>query len=317
MSAIEQIKQPFAAFVASLALYLAAVVVPVVGSVFLPLTAQPLARLGLRAGNLAALGAIIAASCALYAAGGEALALGYLLIASMALFLLYALAPGRALERVVLLAASGVFALGVATLHALAGSFAALKEIARKTLDENLRLALSVYEKAGVSRESTDFIREQWPGVLEFLLVILPGLAFAASAIAVLLNLLLLIRRFGADKAGVLPGGDPREWKAPEPLVWIFIASGFGALVFEEGWIRAPSLNVLLVSALCYFFQGFAIIAYYFHHKKVPVLLRALGYALIFLEPTVILVVTGLGLFDLWIDFRRLNKKELHPTQAA
>jgi uncharacterized protein YybS (DUF2232 family) len=71
------------------------------------------------------------------------------------------------------------------------------------------------------------------------------------------------------------------------------------------------------MSALFYFFQGLAIVAYFFHHKKVPMLLRSIGYVLIAVEQFVTLFVVGLGLFDLWGDFRRLNKRDLNPTQTT
>jgi hypothetical protein len=45
--------------------------------------------------------------------------------------------------------------------------------------------------------------------------------------------------------------------------------------------------------------------------------LRGIGYALIFLEQLFTLLVVGLGLFDLWGDFRRLNKRDLHPTHTS
>jgi hypothetical protein len=66
-----------------------------------------------------------------------------------------------------------------------------------------------------------------------------------------------------------------------------------------------------------YFFQGLAIVAYYFHRMNVPLLLRGLGYGLIVFEQLCTILVVGLGLFDLWGDFRRLNHKDLNPTQAA
>jgi uncharacterized protein YybS (DUF2232 family) len=253
----------------------------------------------------------------LYGLGGRELALGYLIIASMAVFLLFSLAPQRSLEKVVLAAATGFFALGFATLHALAGSLAQLQSVIRNTLGENLQLALKVYDKAGVSPESAEFLREQWPQLVEFVLQIAPALALTGCAVAVLVNLLLLVHRLPHARGSLLPAGDPKEWKSPEPLVWGFIGAGFCALVFEDGWIKTLSLNLFLVSLVFYFFHGLAIIAYYFHHKNVPVFLRGLGYTLIFLEQVIMLIVVGLGLFDLWGDFRRLNKKDFHPTHAS
>jgi hypothetical protein len=42
-----------------------------------------------------------------------------------------------------------------------------------------------------------------------------------------------------------------------------------------------------------------------------------LGYALLALEQIMMLAVVGLGLFDLWMDFRGLNKKDLTPDQVS
>ncbi|MGH7843577.1 MAG: DUF2232 domain-containing protein [Candidatus Binatia bacterium] len=317
MSHVERIKHSFLALVSSLCLFLAAVLVPIAGTLFLPLVPQPLLRLGVRWGKATVLGTILTVIPVLYGLGGRELVLGYLIVASMAVFLLFSLAPGRSLEKVVLAAATGFFALGCATLHALAGSLAQLQNVIRNTLGQNLQLALKVYDRAGVSPESTEYLREQWPQLVEFVLEIAPALAFTGCAVAVLLNLLLLVHRFPHARGSFLPAGDPKEWKSPEALVWGFIGAGFCALVLGNGWIKTLSLNFFLVSLVFYFFQGLAIIAYYFHHKNVPVFLRGLGYTLIFLEQVIMLIVVGLGLFDLWGDFRRLNKKDFHPTPAS
>jgi hypothetical protein len=39
----------------------------------------------------------------------------------------------------------------------------------------------------------------------------------------------------------------------------------------------------------------------------VPVFLRLLGYPLLFMNPLFFLIIL-LGLMDLWLDFRRLNR---------
>jgi uncharacterized protein YybS (DUF2232 family) len=317
MNYVEHIKHPLLALASSLSLFLAAVLIPIAGTLLLPLAPQPLLRLGVKAGKVAALGVAGVVAIILYGLGGKDLASGYVIIASMGIFLLFAMSPNRALENVVLIAAAQFFALGFATLYALAGSIGQLQDVIRHTLGQNLQLALKVYEKAGVSRESTDFLRAHWPQLVEFILQILPALAFAGCAVAVLLNLFLLARGLPQVRGNLVPAGDPKEWKSPELLVWGFIAAGFCALVLQDGWIKTLSLNLFLVCLVFYFFQGLAIIAYYFHHKNVPVFLRGLGYALIFLEQMIMLLVVGLGLFDMWGDFRRLNKKDLHPTNAA
>jgi uncharacterized protein YybS (DUF2232 family) len=59
------------------------------------------------------------------------------------------------------------------------------------------------------------------------------------------------------------------------------------------------------------------VVAYFFHKNNVPRFLRGLTYLLIVFQQIFTLLVTGLGLIDLWGDFRRLDKNKLTPSQAA
>ncbi|HXV50420.1 MAG TPA: DUF2232 domain-containing protein, partial [Candidatus Binatia bacterium] len=80
---------------------------------------------------------------------------------------------------------------------------------------------------------------------------------------------------------------------------------------------RVAALNLLLVIGACYFAQGLAVIGFFFHKNNVPRFLRGLTYILIVFQQIFTLLVVGLGLFDLWGDFRRLGKNDLTPSQAA
>jgi uncharacterized protein YybS (DUF2232 family) len=57
-----------------------------------------------------------------------------------------------------------------------------------------------------------------------------------------------------------------------------------------------------------YFFQGIAIVSFYFDKKGFPKILRGILYGLIALQQFVLLLVIAAGFLDLWIDFRRLKK---------
>jgi uncharacterized protein YybS (DUF2232 family) len=311
------LKHSCLALACSLFLFLAAVMIPVAGILLMLLVPQPLLVLGGKHGWRALLGTTMLAGVAVLALSGFELGLSYLVVASLAVFLLFALDQDRSLERIVLMATTGFFAFGFVIAHTLAGSLANLHNAIRDTLGQNLALALKFYESAGVSGEGTEYLREHLSQLVELILQVLPALAFTGCAVAVLLNLLALLRRLPDARGRLLPDADPKEWKSPELLIWCFIVSGFCLLVLPYGWVRVLCLNLFLVSMVCYFFQGLAIVAYYFHHKRVPIFLRGIGYALIFLEQFFTLLVVGLGLFDLWGDFRRLNKSELGTTHAS
>ena len=57
-----------------------------------------------------------------------------------------------------------------------------------------------------------------------------------------------------------------------------------------------------------FFFQGLGIVSFFFERKKVPRFLKILLYSLIALQQLALLAVIGIGLFDMWFDFRKLKK---------
>ena len=160
-------------------------------------------------------------------------------------------------------------------------------------------------------------IKEQVPQIVEMMLRLLPALLLLSFAFIVLINVLYLGRRFPERRGQWFSLQHLREWKAPEPLVWGLIASGFVLFLPGAGLLGAAALNLLLVIAACYFAQGLAVIAYFFNKNNVPRFLRGLTYVLIIFQQIFTLLVVGLGLFDLWGDFRRLGKDRLTPSQAA
>jgi uncharacterized protein YybS (DUF2232 family) len=132
-----------------------------------------------------------------------------------------------------------------------------------------------------------------------------------------LINILYLGRRFPDRRAQWFTLEHLREWKGPEVLVWGFIACGFALFVPDLGLLRMVALNLLLAIGAFYFAQGLAVIGFFFHKNNVPRFLRGLTYVLIVFQQIFTLLVVGLGLFDLWGDFRRLGKNKAAPSQTA
>ena len=95
------------------------------------------------------------------------------------------------------------------------------------------------------------------------------------------------------------------------------IVSGFIMFIPGLESVKTLAANFLLVFGACYFFQGLAIIAFYFNKNNVPRFVRGVVYLFIVFQQIFTLLVVGLGLFDLWVDFRRLRKQDLKPSQAS
>ncbi|MFH1091045.1 MAG: YybS family protein [Pseudomonadota bacterium] len=143
--------------------------------------------------------------------------------------------------------------------------------------------------------------------VVRVMVAIFPGLIMAVTFLVAWAN--FMFGRWLFTRKGVLPPAlaDLTRWKAPERLVFVVIACGFGVFL-PVSQVKFICLNVLMVVGLLYFFQGLAVVSYWLNKKGVPAFFRAFLYALIALQQYLAMIIAALGLFDLWFDFRKLKK---------
>jgi len=92
-------------------------------------------------------------------------------------------------------------------------------------------------------------------------------------------------------------------------MVWALISAGI-VLFSGVELLVLSAVNLLLVLLVVYFFQGMAIVSYFFNKRHLPGGLKGLAYIFIFLMWYLGALVVALGLFDLWFDFRKLNRPE-------
>jgi len=170
---------------------------------------------------------------------------------------------------------------------------------------KNLDATLVLYQEMGMSAENLDLVRDSLEQIQYVFVRILPALAVISTLIVTWASLLLsrpLLKRLNLFFPDF---GSLNLWKAPDPLVWAVIGSGLMLLIPSTG-IKLAGINGLLISLTIYFFQGIAIISYYFDKKRFPRILRIFLYALIALQQILLLIIVGLGFFDIWLNFRRL-----------
>ena len=317
MQRLEVIGRFFLAFASSVLVLMSGVVLPPIGVILLPLVPLPVLSFGLRYGRGSAVAGTIGVTLLFFIFAGEELAFIYGLFAVMTILLLALLGRVRLIERLVTSVAAALFAVSGALLFLYFGSWSALGESFRANLLQHLTAAARLYEKMGFPQESLDLLQERTPQIVEMVLQLLPGLVFVSIGLVVLANVLLLCRRFPEKRAQWISVTNLREWNGPEPMVWGLIACGFVLMIPGLEGLRVLGANVFLVIAAFYFAQGLSIIAYFFHKNNVPRFLRAVTYALIAFEQIFTVLVVGLGLLDLWGDFRRLKKNNLTPSQAS
>jgi uncharacterized protein YybS (DUF2232 family) len=268
---------------------------------FVPL---PATFVGMRQGTGFAGGVVLLTLAGLYGVSGADAATAYLLQYGLGSWLLVALLRrkiswDRALAGSVLLT---TVVAGSALVGYAANRHLAIGSMVEEFVQEETGRAIDLYRQAGMEAEQLQELQGVIDQISGALLQAWPALAIAVSAALLLLTLYLL--SVLAKGRYEIPGASFRLWKAPEHLVWLLIGAGAGQL-FTSGLPQQVSLNVLLIVLPVYFLQGLAIVNFYFRQRNVSPLFRSLGYLLITILNPLPLVVTGMGVFDLWVDFRK------------
>ena len=180
--------------------------------------------------------------------------------------------------------------------------------IVSEYVGKNLELSLMVYQSMGMSEENIQAISQSLDRIQEVLVTIIPALVSASTLFVTWISI-LLARPVLTSRSLYYPDFGPlNQWKAPEYLVWAVIGCGL-SLFLPHTAIKVIGVNGLLILMTIYFFQGIAIVSFYFDKKGLPRFVRVFLYTLIALQQLILLAVIGLGFFDLWVNFRRLGKQ--------
>jgi hypothetical protein len=118
------------------------------------------------------------------------------------------------------------------------------------------------------------------------------------------------------------------RWQAPDPLIWVLLLPGALLALDQrhwlgqvESWISDASLNVLVVMAAVYLFQGLMVVLERAMRIGVP---RFVGAMLLFSALLISSLPQGrglglgllaLGLLDIWCDFRNLTSKQVSEKE--
>jgi uncharacterized protein YybS (DUF2232 family) len=177
------------------------------------------------------------------------------------------------------------------------------------TIEENIKL----YSQLPLKTEDINFIKDNKKNIIDGFTQIFPSLIIITSTLIIWANFLLGKRILG--KAGITwPNLTAlARWKAPELIIWIFIISG-GLFFVPNKDINFFSFNIFLVACFIYLLQGLAILSFFFQSKNVPLFFRYLFYFFIAVQQILMIPIVAVGLFDIWIDFRKYFKKKKKTT---
>lgn len=213
------------------------------------------------------------------------------------------------IEKTILYACSSVLFTGIACLIFYSNiSNTDIIGFVSEYIAKNLKLTMDLYENIGMPEESIYMFSKSLENIQYILVRILPAL-IVASTLFVAWASLLLAKPILKARALFYPDfGVLNRWKAPDSFVWMIIGCGL-ILLFPDRGVKMLGLNGLIIMMTIYFFQGIAIISFYFEKKRLPRFLRIVLYAVVAMQQVILLIVIGLGFFDMWLNFRKLEMK--------
>jgi hypothetical protein len=176
-----------------------------------------------------------------------------------------------------------------------ARQIASLKDVAFRP---DQRLALEQFVAAVTARQ------------VSIVQAVLPTLLFAWVALLVHLaermahRLAELVRR---PLAAPLPFV---AWRLPAGAVWLFIA-GHAAVALRESRIQPVGINLAAATGLAFGVQGLAVMKSVLASQGMApgMVMMLFVFVWFMLGPVLLVAATGVGLMDLWLDFRHLEPR--------
>ncbi|MBW1646068.1 MAG: DUF2232 domain-containing protein [Deltaproteobacteria bacterium] len=302
---------------ATTALFLVAVVVPLFGFVLGLLTMVPAVYLSRRGDSHWTALQIVPAAALLLLLAFRSFGpmLGYLVeygLPTVAVALAARKKPGPLAVLVRAAAASSLVVVLAIFFYALQASQSPMALI-QQVFQANLELVRQVYEQMGVPADQLAVLTDSAQVLARWVGLLFPALIFASYFFLIGLTM-AVVTLWGRYRQTVIDWGPGRPFTAfavPPGAVWVLIAC-WTAVLLVPGLPPAAAMvldNTIFILVLFYFLQGMAIIHYYLDGFRVGFVGRFFIFFLLFAFLFLLVAVAVVGLFDLWVDFRRFGPR--------
>ncbi len=298
--------------------FLLVVLSPIVGFVFSLIAPLPIAFFYWRMGRIPGIAMFLLSFgllVAVFRIGGfeESLTF-FLVLGSAGIIIPEVLRRHYGIEKTVGLSVAVLVVLIIALLSYYSQSLGRpIVDIVQGYVNDSIQYSISLYEEMGIPQEQVDSLKEGAGEVASWIVDHSVALFLTCTTFFIWLNVLGL-RLFFQGRDPAFPDfGDLACWKMPDSVVWFVIAAGVLTIVPEDT-AKIIGLNALIVLLFFYLLQGISIVQFFFRKKNIPRTLRALFYTLIVLYQYLLIFISAVGLFDIWVDFRKMNRPAKDTT---
>ena len=166
---------------------------------------------------------------------------------------------------------------------------------------------------SGLSSDEVLFLKEFGQKMVNRVMILLPAILVNMTLFIVWCNL-FVARRWIKGPLAYEKLGDLTRWQLKDQWIWVLIGSA--AVLFLNLYLLDSSVigfitsNILLVLLFVYFFYGLTIVAFYLQKRQSSLLKLSIYFLIFVFFQIVAVVIVILGIFDFWVDFRKLKQKE-------
>lgn len=292
--------------------FLLVVLSPIVGFIFSLFAPLPIAFFYWKMGRVPGIAMFVVSFgllAAVFRIGGFVESLSFFLVlGSAGIIIPEVLGRRYGIEKTVGLSVAGLVAVIVAML-AWYGQILerGILDIVRGYVIDSIQYSIALYEEIGIPQDQLDALREGAPQVAGWIVDHGAALFLMSTTFLIWLNVLGMRMFFQGRDPSFPDFGDLTCWKMPDWVVWLVIAAGVLMIVPEE-IAQIIGLNGMIILLFLYLLQGLSIVQFFCRKKNIPRYLRGLFYALIVIYQYLLVFISAIGLFDIWVDFRKMNR---------
>lgn len=181
-------------------------------------------------------------------------------------------------------------------------------QLLAKIIDEGVKQSQDIYKQFGMSQSNIDMMMPSLQKMAQALKDYFPALT-VASAAATSFTAWVIFKKYARKGGAQFAEWSFAKWRLPEHLVWGIIVPGF-LMIPDVPVLRIISGNLLLVLAIPYIFLGMALLVHLFEKYRISPFLRTLIFVVIILQPILGALLWAAGFFDTWADFRKIRIKK-------
>jgi uncharacterized protein YybS (DUF2232 family) len=186
----------------------------------------------------------------------------------------------------------------------------------QQEMTDQMENSLDFYRQAGLINERTvseEELRASMQQFISFFGLIIPGVLVSGSLLTAMVNFLivrLILKRTGFEVKPIPPF---REWQLPWYFIWGIIG-GLGLMLigdyFGSTLAERIAINVLYIYFPILVISGLSVATYFYHRLELPRWLKIVIIILLVMYlPFGVMLISTLGLFDPFFNYRRLGVK--------